>query len=139
MAEKLLSVFFLIISSIYTYYAANLSFGNFTEPKAGFLPMLAGSIAILLSSALVIRSLAGQCPVKTSAISWRKLAFIVIGLTTYIILLTLVGYLAATSIIMLFLLKMTDTQNWLVPGLLSAGIATSFYFIFERFLGSKLP
>lgn len=139
MAEKLLAGFFLIISTMYTYYATDLSFGQFTQPKAGFLPILAGSIAILLSLPLVIRSFSKQYASNTTTVNWRKLAFIVIGLVAYIILLQLVGYLAATIMILFYLLKMAETQGWLFPGLLSTGIAASFYFIFEQLLGVKLP
>ncbi|MCM0758705.1 tripartite tricarboxylate transporter TctB family protein [Sporomusa sphaeroides DSM 2875] len=139
MAERLLSVFFLAISIGYTYYAGNLSFGSFMAPKAGFLPLLTGSIAICLALTIVIRSWPVKATGKTGNVNWRKLIFIIIGIVAYIIIMQLAGYLAATFIILFYLLKMAETPGWLTPGLFSAGIALSFYFIFEKFLGSKLP
>ena len=138
MAEKLLSVFFLAMSIGYTCYAGNLSFGSFMAPKAGFLPLLTGIIAICLAFIIVIRSWSVQATGKAD-VNWRKLIFIIIGIAAYIIFMQLAGYLAATFIILFYLLKMAETPGWLAPGLFSAGIALSFYFIFETFLGSKLP
>ena len=139
MAEKLLSVFFLVISFGYVYYAGNLSFGNFMAPKAGFLPLIAGSIAICLALTIVIKSWPVKDTGNTGNVNWRKLIFIIIGLAAYIILITVVGYLTATFIILFYLLKITETPGWLAPGLYSAGIALSFYFVLEKLLGSKLP
>lgn len=139
MVEKLLSVFFLVISLVYTYYAGDLSFGTFMAPKAGFLPMISGGIAILLALVMVIKPLRSECTGGTVKVNWRKLIFIILGLAAYLTLFKLVGYMMATLIIMVYLLKMMDTPGWMAPGLLSTVIAIGFYFVFEKLLGSKLP
>ncbi len=138
MAEKLISVFFLVASIVYTYYAHHLSFGTFAAPKAGFLPVISGQIAIILALILVIKPWAQANMRQAVNINWRKLVFVIAGLLFYIVLFKLVGYLAATFVIMFYLLKMTETTGWLIPGLLSAGVAASFYFIFEKLLGCNL-
>lgn len=137
LAEKLIAIFFLGFSLIYTHTAFSLSFGSFMAPKAGFLPVIAGCAALGLALILVIRAFFQQ---ETShGINGQKLLFIIIGIFVYILLLKLAGYIAAVFICLLYLLKVSETGGWVYPSLLSAVTAVSFYFIFAKLLGSNLP
>lgn len=139
MTENAISIFFLLFSCIYAFYARELSFGTVEAPKAGFLPMLAGSVAVLLSAVVVAgRVVQKQCEEK-APINWRKLIFVAIGLVVYLILLQISGYAPATFIIMFYLLKVNDTAGWIYPCAIAAGSAIGFYLIFQRFLGTNLP
>ncbi len=137
MAEKLITLFFLGFSVVYTYNAFALSFGSFMAPKAGFLPVIAGGMAVALAFVLVINTLCQKG--NRLNISWQKLIFIVIGIFVYILLLKLAGYIAAVFICLLYLLKVTETGGWGYPCLFSAGAAVSFYFVFVKLLGCHLP
>jgi len=143
MTEKLIAIFFLILSVIYTYDACSLSFGSFMAPKAGFMPLIAGSIGIMLALVLTISALFQKgCKETGSAkadINGRKLIFLIIGILVYLILFRLLGYMAATFISLIYLLKVTETAGWVYPCFFSAGIAVSFYFLFSELLGSNLP
>lgn len=137
MAEKLITLFFLGFSVIYTHDAFTLSFGSFMAPKAGFLPVIAGGLAIALALVLIIRSHWRQG--GRLNINWQNLIFIIIGILVYILLLKFVGYIAAVFICLLYLLKVTETDGWGYPCLFSAGAAVSFYFVFVKLLGCNLP
>lgn len=139
MAERLLTLFFLVISIMYAHYAGRLSFGSLAAPKAGFVPMIAGSIAVLLALFLVAKLLLQKHMREAVNINWRKLIFIIIGLLVYILLIKLAGYMMATFIIMLYLFKVTETTRWVMPCLLSTGFAISFYYVFKILLGINLP
>lgn len=143
MVEKLIALFFLEVSVIYIQSAHNLSFGSFAAPKAVFLPAIAGSMALILALILSISSFIAQdsraIRLAKNKINWQRLIFVIIGLLVYIILLKLIGYMAATFISLLYLLKVADTAGWVYPCCFSAGIAVSFYFLFAELLGSNLP
>jgi putative tricarboxylic transport membrane protein len=139
MSERFVAAFFLLMSALYVYFARELSFGSTSVPKAGFLPMISGTIAVILAVAVVIRSMMADSAGEDSFFSWRRLIFLIIGLVVYVILLNLSGYLATTFITMFYLLKVTETEGWLTPCLLSVGIASGFYFVFVNLLGCNLP
>ena len=136
MVETRITGFFLIISIIYTYNACSLSFGSLMAPKAGFLPVISGSLAVavtLVQLMLCMRNKSEGC------IHLRKLVFIIIGMIVYILLLKLAGYVFAVFISLLYLLKMTETEGWVFPCLFSVGTAVGFYVLFGILLGSNLP
>ncbi|CQR70811.1 Tripartite tricarboxylate transporter TctB family protein [Sporomusa ovata DSM 2662] len=143
MTEILIAIFFLVLSVIYTEDAFSLAFGSIMAPKAGFMPRIAGGIAILLALVLIISALfrkgckeAGNVKADSKG---RKLIFLIIGILVYLILLRFLGYMAATFISLFYLLKVTETAGWVYPCFFSAGIAGSFYFLFSKLLGTNLP
>ncbi|GBG55667.1 hypothetical protein SPFL3102_03108 [Sporomusaceae bacterium FL31] len=139
MIEKAVACFFIAGSFIYLFFAKELSFGMIAAPKAGFLPILTGVTASVLIIAIMIRQLFGKQQMNFSEVNWRKFLLVSIGLIFYIIFLQVVGYIAATFIIMFYLLKVTDTVGWLKPGLLSTTVAVSFFIVFVKILGITLP
>jgi len=139
MIEKAVACFFMAGSFIYLFFAKELSFGMIAAPKAGFLPILAGLTASVLIIAVMIRQLFDKQQMNFSEVNWRKFLLVSIGLIFYIIFLQVVGYIAATFIIMFYLLKVTDTVGWLKPGLLSTTVAVSFFIVFVKILGITLP
>ncbi|WP_371372975.1 tripartite tricarboxylate transporter TctB family protein [Sporomusa aerivorans] len=139
MSERLVSSFFLLMSLVYVYSANELSFGSMSAPKAGFLPKISGTIAVVLAIIMVARSYFPNYASSGCHFNWRRLCFLVIGLMVYVILFNLSGYLATTFITMVYLLKVTETEGWLTPCMLSVGIAGCFYFVFVTLLGCNLP
>lgn len=136
MSELRITGFFLLVTVIYTYNACSLSFGSFIAPKAGFLPVLSGCLGVALTLVQLM-----LCTRKGSEgyIHLRKLVFIIIGMSVYILLLKFVGYVFAVFISLLYLLKVTETEGWIFPCLFSAGTAVGFYVLFANLLGSNLP
>jgi len=139
MAEKIVSGFFLIFSLTYLFFAQDLSFGTLGAPKAGFLATLAGFIATALSLATVVKPEPQQKKDMVDGINLTKVLFVAIGLLCYVAILDVVGYLAATFIIMIYLLKVTDTVGWIIPICLSMAISLGFYVVFKNYLGIYLP
>lgn len=139
MAEKTLSFVFLIFSIGYVWAASNLSFGRMDAPKAGFLPIISGSIAVFFAGMIIVGLMLKKQNRVISPVNWRKLAVVVFGLMCYLVLFICIGYTATTFIIMFYLLKVTEMAGWVKPCLLSVGIAGSFYFIFAVLLGCNLP
>lgn len=139
MTEKAVTWFFMVGIFIYLFFAKELSFGLIAAPKAGFLPILAGVTASILIIVVMIRQLFAKRPMDSSGVNWRKFLLVSIGLIFYIIFLQVVGYIAATFIIIFYLFKVTDTAGWFMPGLLSTVVAVSFFIVFVKILGITLP
>lgn len=138
MMERAVSLLMLIGSGSYLWFALKLSFGSVYAPKAGFLPTIAGVFAVILALILVV----GKQPAGDDEMgdtNWRKFFFVLLGLVIYLILLANTGYLFATGFIMLYFLKVTDTEGWVGPSLIAAASALGLYLLFEKILAILLP
>lgn len=139
MADKLITLSVMFGSIIYLFEARQLTFGSLGSPKSGFLPMLAGAVAFLLSLAILIHQLRSTEKATQEPVDWTKFIFVIIGLLFYVTILTNIGYFAATLILLLYLFKVADTAGWLAPLLLATTSSIAFYLLFARYLAIPLP
>ncbi len=139
MTEKIVTSFFLVASIIYLCFAQQLTFGNLQSPRSGFLPILAGSTAVVVSLLLIVNQVRSKKSVTNNKVNWTKFSFILIGLLFYITLFNVIGYLIATFVFLLYLFKIADTTGWRLPLLLSATSSAIFYLIFKYYLAVTLP
>lgn len=139
MKERTLSFLFLLFSILYLVLARELSYGSIQAPKAGFFPTIFGIFAILLSIAILINMLFIKKTKEADTINWRRIALVILGLVLYVILLSSTNYIIATFVIMFYLLKVSETIGWIFPGIISAGVAVSFYVLFADYLAINLP
>lgn len=139
MIEKIITLLFLLGSSLYLFFAQHLTFGTLGSPKSGFLPNLAGSVAVLLSLVLVFKQIGSKETTSNEKVDWTKFIFIIIGFVFYITSLSNIGYLPATFIFLFYLLKVTDTSGWRNPLLIAVVSSFMCYLVFERYLAVPLP
>lgn len=140
MVRKFMALFFLVVSAVYFYTALKeLSFGTLRAPKAGFLPAIVGCGAVVLSAINFIRTLRTREGDDTPETALRKVAWFVLGLVVYLILIGLIGFWVSTFIAMIYLLKVSDTKGWTVPLLVSAGVSAGLYFVFGYLLQVSFP
>ncbi len=139
MAERIITLFFLVINAGYLFYALQLTFGTLQSPKSGVLPLLAATIGLLIIIILLLR----QWPVKEvflqDAIDWTKFIFVVIGLLFYITSLNTIGYFAATFMTLFYFFKIGDMIDWFVPFIMAMGSSAVFYLLFDYYLAIPLP
>ncbi|MCE5286940.1 MAG: tripartite tricarboxylate transporter TctB family protein [Pelosinus sp.] len=138
MAERVLSYIFLLGSLCYAVYAYGLSFGVMSSPKAGFLPTIAGTAAVIIAI-LIISSGQWTVNIKKERVYWRKSILVTAGLIFYLVGLAVVGYIPATFLVMLYLLKLMEVQDWLIPAIISAAVALFCYGVFNGLLSISLP
>lgn len=139
MAEKLIILFFLLVSMGYLFFAQQFTIGTVSSPKSGFLPNLAGIIALLLSLSLLYKQLQSKKKSILDKVNWTKFIFIIIGLLFYISFLNIIGYFAATFIFLFYLFKVADTEGWIMPLVVSFSSSALFYIIFANYLSVLLP
>ncbi|HWR08122.1 tripartite tricarboxylate transporter TctB family protein [Sporomusa sp.] len=138
MAERIITLSFLLGSIIYLFAAQQLTFGTIESPKSGFLPNLAGFVGIVLALVLLFNQRCTEM-VKQDTVNWTKFLFIIIGLLVYITILNTIGYLTAAFIFLLYLFKVADTMGWIVPIAMAAGTSVIFYLVFGHYLAVTLP
>jgi putative tricarboxylic transport membrane protein len=139
MAEKIMTLFFLLGSIFYLFFAQQFTFGTLESPKSGFLPTLSGITALLLSLILLYKQFRSNKSPMQDKVNWTKFIFIIIGLLFYISVLNIIGYFAATFIFLFYLFKVADTSGWLMPLLVSLSSSAIFYIIFANYLSVTLP
>jgi len=137
--ERILTLFFLLVNCTYLLYALQLTSGNLQSPKSGFLPLLTAVTALILILLIIIRQRSLKILSIAKNVDWTKFLFIIIGLFFYIIILDVIGYFAATFILLLYLFKIGDIMGWLLPFTLTVTSATLFYLLFNYYLAVPLP
>jgi putative tricarboxylic transport membrane protein len=137
--RRIISLFLLLGSIVYLFEAQQLTFGTIESPKSGFLPLLTGIIALLLSLTLIVNQLDTRKPIEQDQVNWTKFLFVIIGLLFYIMFLNIIGYLSATFIFLFYLFKVADTEGWMIPLMMAGSSSAIFYLIFDRYLAVTLP
>jgi len=139
MAEKIITILFLLGSIMYLYLTQDLTFGTLDSPKSGFLPVLAAILGILVALVLIIKKWHSKEITDQHHVNWTKFIFIIIGLLFYITIFNIIGYFVATFIFLFYFFKIADTTGWLLPAMLAAASASIFVLIFKYYLAVTLP
>jgi putative tricarboxylic transport membrane protein len=140
MFDKALSCFFLLFSLVYLFSAKTMTFGTFSSPKSGFMPVIAGTLGVILAVINLI-GVFRKAPSEASEpdLNLKRLFLFGGGLVVYLAVLKFLGYALATFLVMFYLLKILGTKGWKVPLAVSLGVAGGFYLIFVSLLGITLP
>ena len=119
-------------------------FGNFQMPGAAVFPILAASLLIIISGAIVISSLlkakGARGPSVSAPPSRKAFGRVVIGvgaLLAYRYLLSLIGFAPACFLFILLLAKALGRYSWKTSLLFSVVTAVVCYYLFQIFL--KIP
>lgn len=139
MAERFVTLLILFCSILYLVEAQDLTFGSLGSPKSGFIPILTGTLALIISLWLLASQVWSARQASADKIDWTRFIFIVIGFLFYITFLQNIGYFTATVILLFYLFKVNDTPGWLFPLLLAAGCSFGFYLLFVSYLAIPLP
>ena len=138
LVERGLALFFFLGSAAYLYGATGLAMGSLSAPKAGFLPIVVGAIALALSAFDLVKTLpaAHGEPQQTS---YTKALAGVAVLAAYILALPFFGFLASTTICTFLLLKIAGARGYVVPAIISVLLAGATQFGFGTLLNLQLP
>lgn len=140
MIEKLLTAFFLTVSILYLYLASQFSFGSLNNPQAGFLPIIAGTLATAVSAVLLFRALRCGCKKPDYNVDWMKFTFLLIGFAIYLVTFSAVGYCAASFIFLFYTFKLYYANTGLLKPTLFAGASVLFFYgVFSYVLHVPLP
>ena len=119
--------------------ALRLGLGKIVEPEPGFFPFLSGVTLTALSLFLVFQALISRrAGARTRGKLWRPAA-IVMGLVIYVLIFDMAGYILATIILSVIVLRVMVPQTRWVFAVVSLILAVGSYLLFDRLLGVLLP
>ena len=122
-----------------------LGFGSFHEPKAGFMPFLAGLLLGVLALLDLASGFMGRWKGAKedkeiwSEIDWGKLILTMGLLFVYTFLSPIVGFVLGTFLLLLFLFRMMEPKPWWMILLASLASTGLFYLVFQVGLEGQLP
>lgn len=144
--DRISSVFWLVFSLVVAIESYRLDLGTLHSPQAGFLPFVGGIALGTLSLILLISTLRPKPKIseKGEDITFNrqtfpKVLYVAISLFVYGILLTPLGFVLDTIILIGILLIVVEPQKWYVViiGAISAPFIS--YLIFDVLLKVQLP
>jgi putative tricarboxylic transport membrane protein len=128
-----------------SFEAQKLGIGRVSAPRAGFFPFWLG-VSLLLSSGILVIKFLLSAEKKTSedrvslkGTSWKKILWVVTGVLLYAFLLEPVGYLVATTLLMIFLFRASESQRWLSVAVWSVAVSVLTYILFKIWLQVQFP
>lgn len=141
-------IFWIVIGGIICVLASQYGLGSFRAPAPGFVAFLSGIViggvgAVMILSRTIstghsketIRGAGLGVPV----ISLGRLAYTMIFLIAYAILMDPLGYIVSTFLAMFGLFFDWGKKNWLWSGFFSIIVSLVSYLVFEVWLHCQLP
>jgi putative tricarboxylic transport membrane protein len=121
-----------------------LGLGDLHNPGGGFIFFWVGVIVIGLSFGILARAvrqktIAGEMKAVWTGISFKKIVSVLAVLFIYAYLLTPIGFIPATILLLIFLFKAVEPQRW-SWAILGAVVSTlAAYSVFQLWLQCQLP
>jgi len=123
--------------------AGRLGFGTFSRPGPGFLPFLAGICLAVLAGVGLIQTIFKK-PAAEAGVGFRAADILRIGLVSavlfvHVFLWDVIGFLASTFLLLLFLFRCVEPLRWRTV-FVASGLTLAFtYILFSVLLGARLP
>lgn len=139
-ADRVSGTVLLVLALAIAWEAAKLPFGKINAPDAGFFP-LSLAVALALLSGLIILGTWRRENAAAAMPSWRgagRVTAAVATLTTYVAVVDWLGYLIATGLVMLLLLRGVERVKWSTSVAVAVFSVVGSYVLFRR-LGVPLP
>ncbi len=109
-------------------------------PGARLMPaVLALVLAVLGAGHFVPAMTPAELPAWPDAPRSRRVAFVFGVLVLYVAVLPPLGFLAATALFVLALLRTLGAFSWTATIVLTGAIASASHVVFKRWLGMPLP
>ena len=141
-AQSVGAAFWLVFAAFLFWAGYDLGVGRPNDPGAGFLIFWSGVLIALFAAWILVESLRETGASLASVwegVRWGKVAIAVVGLILYAAALSVLGFLLATSLLMLLLLRAIDPVPW--ARAIAVALAATFgvWWVLERVLSVRLP
>jgi hypothetical protein len=137
------SMVFFLLAAVVLITSVGLGIGPSNNPQSGFMPFWTGLLTIIFSLILfgityMSRTIAVRWADLWRNVRWQKNIMAVIALAIYGLVLPSIGYLTATSFLMMFLFFIGGMKVWTsaFSSLLSVFLS---YGLFQFILKTPLP
>lgn len=139
-ADRASGVVLFLFALAVGWEARKLPFGTVNAPDSGFFP-LSLAVALALLSGLVVLSTWLPETAAAAMPSWQGCGRVVVAVATlgaYVAVINRLGYLLATTLVMLLLLRGVERLKWGVSLAVTVVSVVTSYLLFRR-LGVPLP
>lgn len=120
-----------------------LGFGSFVRPGPGFVPFLAAALLGILAVVGLIQSVparsAGKKAEGFDSRDMLRILLLIAALALYVLLWDLLGFLAATFLVLLLLYRAVEPMRWRTVLISSVLTLAGTYVLFSTLLGARLP
>src|SRR5512133_1886207 len=135
----------LIVGLAFVAGGVRMGLGPLDAPGSGFFPTMIGGILSALSLALLTATALGKMqamepqPFWKEPNSWVKVSLVVLSLIFYMAALEYLGYIATTTVFILFLLRFVGKKSWGISLAMALLVSLGSYALFKMALGVYLP
>jgi putative tricarboxylic transport membrane protein len=137
--DTVASIFGILLGGVVMIGAIRLHLGTPREPQPGFFPFVAALILVVLCGILLVQALYGRRQgMEAFGELWRPVILIA-GLFVYAVVLDVVGYVVATTVLSAVVLRVLDTKTWWKLLVISLALSIGTYILFDRLLDVSLP
>lgn len=128
----------------YIFVEANrLPFGTFHVPQTAFFPKTLAILLLILSGTLLARAFVGSeawiPSEKIAPAGWIRIGVTLAMLAVFAFVLERVGFLLATFLLMIILLRAIEARDWRKVIAVALATALISYGLFAWLLGVPLP
>jgi hypothetical protein len=143
-SDQISSTFWFFMGLLVCYFSIPYGIGEIRSPETGFMPFYTGvAICILAGLVFLEATLQGKKGLKWqnpfAKVQWSKPLIVLIALVVYALILSMLGFIPSTALLVGFLLRAIDPQKWLVVILGATLTPLITYMVFQVWLGTNLP
>ncbi len=143
-ADRGCGLFWLLLGVAISIESVRLDLGSPRNPGPGFIPFLLGTILEILAVILLIRSFSTKKDASIPSIAILgpnpgKIGIVFFSLVLYGALLSFLGYLLSTFLLMGFLFNMTRREGWFLRLIGAAAVAVLTFLVFRLWMDCPLP
>ncbi len=144
-AEMIAGVVLLVLSGLVIWGALEMPPSSSFGPGAGFLPFWLGVLLAVLATILSVSAWRRQGaeqdsqPVFPGKQALFAIALVMVGLAIYIFLIETLGYLADTFLLIVFLMKAVEREEWPLTLMVAAVTTVTLFVTFQILLKITLP
>jgi putative tricarboxylic transport membrane protein len=134
----------MILASGLIKWGWDLEIGTLAAPESGFIILWAGLFMLGLSCVICVQTFfkkteANKEKLLWSGPGWKKTILVFGSLVAYTALLTPLGFLISSFLLLLFFFSWIEPHKWTTSIWVSLLIVSSAYLVFGQWLGSQLP
>lgn len=141
------STFWILVGVLFCIGAVKYRFIHLGSLGAGFFPFMAGMALICLSVIVLISAVSLKKedrvefkePFFLERDSLKKLLLAIVALLVYAFALNYLGFLLATFLFMIFLLRFIERQRWVTIFITALATSVATHLLFKTWLQVQLP
>jgi len=134
----------LVVGLVALLEVRRLPVGSVATPGPGFVPLALAVALIVVATVLAVRALARRGDAVAPSTSqparrWWRPVMVVLAVFAYTLLLTRLGFVLSTSLLMVVLFRLVESPRWPLALGGSVAVAVLAHVVFKTWLGVRLP